>query len=243
VLALAALLLALVPDAAAQAPQGRDLYARDCVGCHGPDASGVPLGGPVTTARNAAAGGPSLHGVGAASADLYLSLGYMPLRDARDRPTRHAPIYTQAEIDALVEYVASLPGGGPGIPDVDPARGDLALGQRLFTQSCAGCHQSLGEGGVVAGGTVAPKLDRATALQVAEAIRVGPNVMPRFSERALDRHDVDSIAAYVLYAQRPKDGGGWPLGHVGPVAEGAVAWLAAAVVLVLLARALGRKTT
>ena len=72
-----------------------------------------------------------------------------------------------------------------------------------------------------------PPLGDATAVQVAEAVRIGPYVMPRFSQRQLSDRELDSIIAYVQYAQHPDDRGGLSLGHLGPVPEGLVAWLVA----------------
>lgn len=234
----------LLPAAASAALQpagtGQRLYAQDCLTCHGFDGRGVEPG----TSRGVlgrGAAGPTLHGVGAASVDFYLTTGYMPILRPEDRPVRSQPSYSDAEIEALVAYVTSFSGGGPPIPEVHPERGDVAAGFRAFTTSCAGCHQSLGEGGVVGGGAIAPSLEDATPRQIAEAMRVGPNMMPRFSERVLDQHAVDSIAAYLLQARKPRDSGGASLAHVGPVTEGLAAWAVAGIVLVALARLLGKR--
>src|SRR5207247_2598063 len=130
--------LALVGAQRASADQvarGRALFVEGCSSCHGFDARGV------------ADQGPSLVGAGAAAADFYLSTGRMPLDAPGRQPLREQPAYDGADIDALVAYVASL-GPGPAIPDVVPARGDLAEGQRAFTTNCAGCHQAVGRGGV-----------------------------------------------------------------------------------------------
>ena len=56
--------------------------------------------------------------------------------------------------------------------------------------------------------------------------------MPRFSPRAISNAQLDSIVAYVEYAKHPADPGGWSLGRLGPVPEGIVAWLVAAVACV-----------
>ena len=50
---------------------------------------------------------------------------------------------------------------------------------------------------------------------------------------------LDSIVAYVRYAQHPDDAGGWPLGHLGPVPEGLVTWLIAAAALVAVCMVIG----
>jgi ubiquinol-cytochrome c reductase cytochrome c subunit len=125
---------------------------------------------------------------------------------------------------------------------VHPERGDVARGRRLFADSCSGCHQIAGKGGVDPE-IVAPALEDATPVQVAEAIRVGPYLMPRFDARRLDAHDVDSIARYVTQvARHPENRGGWGIGNVGPIPEGLVAWLLAGGVLLLVARVIGVRT-
>ena len=239
VLALVVVLVA-APAAAAQnrelVHEGRNLYAGACVSCHGPDLQGV------TTKRQGPQGrtelGPPLVGVGAQAAHFYLSTGYMPLYDPYRQPRRRRPIYTGRKLDALVAYIGSF--GGPAIPQPHPERGNLAQGQRLFTENCSGCHQVVAEGGVVTD-VVAPPLEDATATQIAEAVRVGPNVMPQFSQRHISDRELDSIVRYVLYAKHPDDRGGWSLGHLGPVPEGMVAWLLAGTVLVLAAAAIGSR--
>ena len=182
---------------------------------------------------------PSLHGVGALAADFYLETGRMPLPSPRDEPTRTRPAFDQADIRALVAYVASF--GGPAIPTVDPARGSLAEGPDLFALDCAGCHTIQARGGMVTGAVV-PSLTQATPRQIAEAIRIGPYAMPRFGPGEIsEAAAIDSIARYVQSTDHPEDPGGWSIGRVGPITEGMVAWLLAVVALVLIARLLGER--
>jgi ubiquinol-cytochrome c reductase cytochrome c subunit len=206
--------------------RGRQLFEEGCSSCHGLDARGVN------------GKGPSLRGVGALAADFYLRTGRMPLSYPGEEPSRAEPRYSRDQIHGLVAYVSSF--GGTPIPVVDPARGSLAEGQRLFTSSCAGCHAITAAGGVATGAS-APPLDRATALQVGEAVRIGPYLMPRFNPNLISRRQVDSLARYVEYARRPADVGGWGIGHIGPVPEGMVAWLLAAAALLLIARVIGER--
>ena len=220
-LALAAALAAALPGvAAAQAPAelGHQLYAEHCAECHG--------------SRGGGQGdrGPSLVGVGELAADFYLRTGYMPLEKAGDQPTRNPNFFDDHEIDALIAYVASL---GPGlpIPDPHPENGDPSEGLALFREHCAGCHQIVAQGGYVTG-AIPPPLGRSTPVQIAEAVRIGPFVMPRFSEKRISDSELDSLIAYVQYAKSPNDAGGWSIGHVGPVPEGMVTWFLAATVLV-----------
>jgi ubiquinol-cytochrome c reductase cytochrome c subunit len=226
-LALIVLLLALPASAAAE-PSGRQLFLDGCSSCHGLDARGV---------QGVA---PDLHGVGARAADFYLSTGRMPLDvPTGEQPLRGPPAYPPGEIRALVRYIGSL--GGPGIPEVHPERGDLPQGQHAFATYCAGCHQIVGRGGVVTGAAV-PALTEATPTQLAEAVRIGPYLMPAFDERQIDAGTLDSIALYVqTVVKHPDDRGGWGLGNVGPIPEGMVAWLLAGGVLLLVARLIGER--
>lgn len=230
---------AFVLAAPAAAQTGRDLYLQHCATCHGANAEGVAPVGPKRGAGGQRGAGPSLRGVGALAADFYLRTGYMPLQNADDEPKHKGPAYPDDEIDALVAYIASL--GGPTVPRVDPSRGDLEEGLRLFTENCSGCHQVVARGGIVTS-AVAPNLLKATPTQVAEAVRIGPYLMPRFSRTQIDDRELASIVRYVEYAKHPKDDGGWGIGHLGPVPEGLVAWLIAGAALVLVARAIGGKT-
>jgi ubiquinol-cytochrome c reductase cytochrome c subunit len=218
----------LVLPAAAVGANGRQLYVEGCASCHGFDASGIP-----GTA-------PDLHGVGARAADFYLRTGRMPLDVATgEQPLRSQPAYDDAQIRALVAYVASL--GGPPIPRVRPERGNVSVGQRAFTTYCGGCHQVMGRGGVVTG-AVPPPLTDVTPTELAEAVRIGPYVMPAFDRREIDDRTLDSIALYVQrVVQHPPDRGGWGIGHIGPIPEGMVAWLLAGGVLLLVARLLGTR--
>jgi len=104
----------------------------------------------------------------------------------------------------------------------------VAEGLHLFTRNCAGCHQIAAQGGYVTG-AVAPPLGDATDVQIAEAVRIGPYIMPRFTEAAISDRQLDSLIAYVDYTRSPDDPGGLPIGHIGPVPEGLVTWLIAAV--------------
>jgi quinol---cytochrome-c reductase cytochrome c subunit len=214
------------PDARQLLARGRVLFAQGCASCHGEDL------------RGRAEMGPSLRGAGAAAADFYLSTGRMPLADPTDEPERAQPAYPRDDIDALVAFVGSF--GGPGIPRVDPARGSLATGMEKFTEHCAGCHQIAGVGGMVTGARV-PSLADSTPVQVAEAVRIGPYLMPRFSRQQVSDRELDSIVRYVEETQSPHDPGGWAIGHLGPITEGLVAWLIAGTALLLVSAAIGAR--
>jgi len=214
-------LAALVLAGTANAGSGKNLFGQFCAKCH--------IEGQA----------PSLRGVGAMAADFYLSTGYMPLRKIGMQPRRSRKILSPGEIASLTAYVASL-GNGPAIPTPHPERGNLAEGMHLFTSNCAGCHQVVAEGGYVTGG-LPPPLEDASDVQMAEAVRIGPWVMPTFSKRAISDKQLDSIIRYVDYAKHPDDRGGWAIGHLGPIPEGIVAWFIGALLLVLCCMALGKR--
>lgn len=186
---------------------GRDLFAESCASCHGDAGRGTELG-------------PSLAGVGAASADFQLRTGRMPLSDPQEQTLRKPPAFTPEQIEALVAYVASL-GAGPAIPAIEPAAGDLDLGQELFVANCAPCHGATGNGGATGEDALAPSLFHAAPIEVAEAVITGPGEMPVFE---LSPQERDSIIAFLNYLESERDPGGADIGGVGPVPEGFVAW-------------------
>jgi ubiquinol-cytochrome c reductase cytochrome c subunit len=235
-----------------QGPQGgndpRVIFLRDCATCHAADATGTVHG-------------PSLIGVGRAAVDYWVSTGRMPLLAGIDRPPksraqlpppgqvlpdtfapdrRRPPLYPPDVIAAIDDYVAGLTGPGPEIPQVNGQSGDLGRGGELFQEQCAACHAWGGDGGALLH-REAPSLHRATPVQIAEAIRIGPGNMPAFGPAALNDADLRNVVAYVTYLDHPKDRGGNPLWHLGPVAEGGVAWLVGMVVLLLVVRWIGER--
>lgn len=223
------LIIALFLTLAAPAlgADGKSLFDANCSRCHGSLGEGL------------SDKGPALVHAGAVAADFYLRTGYMPLADPHDQPTRTRVLFTEPQIRALVTYVASL-GTGPPIPAPQWRGADVAAGQKLYADNCAGCHQIAGRGGVVTGARV-PPLDQASARQVAEAIRVGPYLMPRFSPQRITPTQVNDIVAYVQYTKHPENAGGWAIGELGPWPEGMVTWLLAAALLVALCCVFGRR--
>jgi ubiquinol-cytochrome c reductase cytochrome c subunit len=214
------------PDSPALRAQGFTLYQQSCSSCHGIALNGTP------------GVAPSLHGVGAGPVDFYLSTGRMPLEQPREEPLRNSPAFTRPQIDALIAYISSF--GGPAAPTADPAAGSLALGFHEFTLSCAGCHQIVARGGITVNAQ-APDLQQATAQQIAEAVRMGPYLMPHFDSTQIDQHELDSIARYVLWTRHPDNAGGWGIYNIGPIPEGMVAWFIGLAALVIVARLIGER--
>jgi ubiquinol-cytochrome c reductase cytochrome c subunit len=210
---------------AAAEVNGGQLYSRDCAWCHGMAGRGSEYG-------------PGIENSGDASVHFYLSTGRMPLDHPKQSADRAAPIYTPEEIDAIVEYT-SVFSTGPEIPDVDPDRGEYALGADLYLQNCAACHSSTGAGAIFTTGNRVPHLFDATPEQIAEAMLIGPRGMPIFAD--LDEDEVDSIVRYVVALQEAPDRGGNQLGKLGPFSEGAVAWIVGLGALLLIIRWIGSR--
>ena len=64
--------------------------------------------------------------------------------------------------------------------------------------------------------------------------------MPVFGKNTFTDQQVDSIIRYLLYIRTGQNRGGADLGRVGPVAEGAVAWIVGLGALLVLARWIGK---
>jgi ubiquinol-cytochrome c reductase cytochrome c subunit len=213
---------------AADIAGGRQLYEIACTTCHGTDGEGVEDRG------------PSLIGVGAASADFYLSTGRMPLDRPRAQAERKRVAYTPVQIRQLVAYVASL-GPGPAIPRIPASAGNLAEGNRLYANNCPPSNGPSGAVGALGHAVYAPPLNRSTPVQVAEAVRIGPGAMPVFGPETLDDEQLASVVRYVEYLRDPDDRGGFGLGHLGPIPEGFVAWVVGLGAMLIAVRWIGTK--
>lgn len=219
----------LVAQASPSGP-GRELYMRDCAWCHGSQGEGTGVA-------------PPLIGVGALATDFYLSTGRMPVAEPVTDPPRRAPAYGRREIEQLVAFVASF-GPGPTIPRVNPRAGKLSDGTVLYELNCAACHSSAGVGGALTQGKEAPSILTSTPTQVAEAMRLGgTGNMPVFGPETLSEEQMNSILRYVQYLQRPRDRGGLPLGRIGPIAEGFVAWVVGLLLLIVFVRWTGTRAS
>lgn len=196
--------------------EGRDLYLVGCVSCHGVAGEGV-------VADDGSVRGPPVTGSGEAGAFYWVSTGRMPLNDPGDQPMRSRSAYEPDEIAALVAYVASL-GDGPALPELSLDGADLAAGGTSFRQNCQACHSAAGGGGALSYGRAAPPLGEVEPDESAAAMRAGPGQMPVFGPGEVDDAALADIAAYVEYLKEPDDPGGLPLGRIGPVPEGFIAW-------------------
>jgi len=215
---------------------GEQLYGAHCALCHGGQGVGLDEPGP--------SGGPPLIGVGAASVDFMLRTGRMPATDQRHRLERKPPAFDATEREALIAYITSLgDGGGPAIPDVDGWEdAGLAAGLKSFTSNCAACHGPTAAGIAVGQRDVSPALDVVTPLEIAEAIRTGPGVMPVFSQEVMSDEEMQEVVAWIMDLRDRESPGGLQFGRSGPVTEGVIAWILGFGVLGVVMYLLGEKT-
>ncbi|MFL5798260.1 MAG: c-type cytochrome [Actinomycetota bacterium] len=208
---------------------GKEAYEERCSTCHGSRAEGSDQAPPIA-------------GLGPAFYDFMMSTGRMPLDQTGVQARRRPPVLGPDQIRAISDYLESIPpGDGIQIPEVNTDAGDISLGQETYQSNCAPCHGVTGHGGAV-GPLDAPPLSDATAVQVAEAIRIGPGTMPVFDESTIDQRTLDSVVAYVVYLRHPDDRGGGSLGGVGPLIEGFVALFGGLGLAVLITRNVGTRS-
>ncbi|KAF2780608.1 MULTISPECIES: c-type cytochrome [Streptomyces] len=196
--------------------EGKKLYAVGCASCHG-------TGGQGTT------DGPSLVGVGAAAVDFQVGTGRMPAQQPGAQVPKKKVIYSQAEIDQLAAYIASL-GAGPAVPSEEkygPEGADIAKGGELFRTNCAQCHNFTGKGGALTHGKYAPSLEGVSPKHLYEAMQTGPQNMPSFPDTTLSEQNKKDIIAYLdaVNSDDTVDPGGLSLGGLGPVSEGLFGWI------------------
>ncbi|MEU0169142.1 c-type cytochrome [Streptomyces iakyrus] len=197
--------------------EGKKLYAVGCASCHGTGGQGT-------------SDGPSLVGVGAAAVDFQVGTGRMPAATSQGpQVPKKKNIYSQAEIDQLAAYIASL-GAGPSVPTSEqygPQGADIAKGGELFRTNCAQCHNFTGKGGALTKGKYAPSLEGVSPKHIYEAMQTGPQNMPSFPDTTLSEKNKKDIIAYLdaVNSEKTESPGGLELGGLGPVSEGLFGWI------------------
>lgn len=215
---------------------GQQLYETACISCHGANLQGVQ------------GRGPSLVGVGEAAVFFQVNTGRMPAMRGEAQAPRKAPVFDEAQIDAMGAYVQSY-GGGPLIPrdangqiaDHSLMGNDIARGGDLYRLNCASCHNFTGRGGALSSGKYAPGLDPATPAQIYTAMLTGPQNMPKFSDRQLAPEEKKDIIAYVRSSSQTMNPGGYGLGGFGPVPEGAAIFIIGMAVAIAIAMWIGAR--
>ncbi len=219
-------------DDPAQVRLGEQLYNNTCISCHGKNLDGVQDRG------------PSLIGVGEAAVYFQVSSGRMPMARQEAQAQRKPTTFTAEEIDALGAFIQSR-GGGPQSPAErgEALRGeDPARGGELFRLNCAACHNFTGRGGALSSGKFAPELDGVAEEQLYTAMLTGPQNMPKFSDRQLTPEEKKDIIAYIKSVTDGENNpGGAPLGGLGPVSEGLIAFIVGIAALIGVALWIGAK--
>src|ERR1700744_172034 len=216
---------------------GKQRFDTSCVTCHGATLQGVPDRG------------PSLIGVGEAAVYFQVSSGRRPAMRGEAQVMCKEPIFDESQIDALGAYVQAN-GGGPTIErNADGSiamtslrGGDLGRGGDLFRLNCSSCHNFTGKGGALSSGKFAPELEPANEQQILDAMRTGPQNMPKFSDRQLSFDAKKDLIAYVKNVTEARSPGGNGLGGFGPAPEGMVAWIVGMVAVIGAALWIGARS-
>jgi len=207
-----------------QVAQGKSLFVQSCASCHGLDAQGTTQA-------------PSLIGAGAAAVYFQMSTGRMPAKELGAENDRKPTDFTEQQIYAIADYIASL-GGGPPIPSdeqVSTEGANTALGEELFSTNCAQCHGFAGAGGALTYGKNAPSLNASTPKQIYTAMLTGPEAMPVFGDGTITPEQKRDIIAFITDTRNEANPGGFSLARTGTVTEGLLAWLGGLGFLVLIA--------
>ncbi|MFC5906420.1 c-type cytochrome [Streptacidiphilus monticola] len=195
--------------------QGKKLYQVGCASCHGLNGEGTK-------------DGPSLVGVGSAAVDFQVGTGRMPAQQPGAQVPKKKVIYTQAQIDQLGDYIATLGAGPARVTEAQTQGGDVSRGGELFRTNCAQCHNFAGAGGALSEGKFAPSLAKVSGKHIWEAMLTGPQNMPSFPDSTMPEQQKKDIIAYVTHTTNSDTNpsyGGMTLGAIGPVSEGLFGWI------------------
>jgi ubiquinol-cytochrome c reductase cytochrome c subunit len=211
--------------------EGRRLYITACSSCHGLNAEGT------TDA-------PSLIGVGAAAVDFQVGTGRMPAQQPDAQIPRKRALFTQAQIEQMAAYVASL-GPGPAIPteEMYAPDGNIQEGGEIFRTNCASCHNFAGNGGALTAGKYAVALSGSSPKHLYEAMLTGPQAMPVFNDQALTPEQKKDVITFLMNLRTEGDPGGYAIGRIGPVTEGVFLWVVGIGALIGVTIWLGAKST
>lgn len=185
------------------ASDGATIYGMFCSACHGPRGEGMRYGG---LAPFPAVANPDFL---AAASDEFLTAAVM-----QGRPGRRMPAWGQkggglrpGEIREVVRHLRTMGGGIPPVPDPKPRRwaaGDAGRGRLLYSQNCAGCHGSEGQGGEGTALRNRSLLASATDTFLVETVRRGRRgtTMEGFAQgspvrRALAPDEIESIVSFL----------------------------------------------
>ena len=101
----------------------------------------------------------------------------------------------------------------------------VVRGGEFFRTNCTACHNFAAVGGALPGGKYAPSLRGVSDKHLYEAMLIGPQQMPVFSDEVMRPEDKRAIIAYLNDLEERPTQGGLALGGLGPVSEGLWAWI------------------
>ena len=197
--------------------EGKKLYAVGCASCHGTGGQGT-------------SDGPSLVGVGAAAVDFQVGTGRMPAQQPGAQVPKKKVIYTQAEIDQLAAYIASL-GAGPTVPTeaaVQPGRRGHRQGRRAVPHQLRAVPQLHRQGrrpdATASTRRASRAWTRSTSTRPCRPARrtCRPSPTPRCRSRT---RRTSSRTCNAVNGDDTENPGGLELGGLGPVSEGLFAWI------------------
>lgn len=202
---LSGVLLWSLATLASAAPDGSQLYQRNCAVCHGENGKGgvgVPLALP----------------------DFQYSVpdSYLAKTIRLGRPGRVMPAFSHlsdAEISAIVKYIRTWAPGRPHHLSDAPIKGDPVHGKALFAKHCAACHGANGQGGSGTGVTFSrprnlpvmpPALNNSGFLAAATDQMIKATLMNgregtpmvSFLKHGLSEKDIDDVVSYVRSFQK-----------------------------------------
>jgi c(7)-type cytochrome triheme protein len=201
---LAAVLLSMLCGQvnAAGPPDGKAIYDRTCVACHGTGATGAPKMG------DAAAWAPRIKaGSKALMASAINGKGVMPAKGGNAS-------LSNAEVQAAVSYIVSqssagaktagaatpAPAGAPVVAVVAAAGGGEANGKAIYDSTCGACHATGAAGAPKTGDAAAwaPRIKGGQATLVASAIK-GKGAMPAKGGNAkLTDAEIQAAVKYIV---------------------------------------------
>lgn len=201
IMLLAAVLLSMVSIgvSAAASPDGKAIYEKTCVACHGTGAAGAPKLG------DAAAWAPRIKtGQAALVASAIKGKGVMPARGGNAS-------LSNAEVQAAVSYIITQSGSGAksaeaaaptaaAAPTVAAAAGGEANGKAIYDSTCGACHATGAAGAPKLGdaGAWAPRIKTGPTALVASAIK-GKGAMPaRGGNAKLSNAEVQAAVSYII---------------------------------------------
>ena len=198
---LAVLVLSIVSvnARAASPPDGKAIYEKTCIACHGTGATGAPKLG------DAGAWAPRIKtGTAALYASATKGKGVMPARGGNAS-------LSNAEVQAAVNYIVSQSSRGaksaeaaspsPAVaPTVAAAAGGNVNGKAIYDSTCSACHATGAAGAPKLGdaGAWAPRIKTGQAALVASATK-GKGAMPaRGGNASLSNAEVQAAVNYII---------------------------------------------